>query len=503
MTRTIALINPPLVTHAKDPLGSGIPYLPVTLSYLAAVLAREYSLKVVDVFGRAPLTVKAEAGFWLQGEASVQWALELSGDTLAAVVYVSSVMAFLAVKKIISEFKTVFPGIPLIAIENSQAVIGCPLEYLAGDLIRAGADFIVLGECEDRVPRLCRALGLKDLTGLTGIDGLVYPDPDGSLIRQPVSGRVQELNRLPFPAWEFFPLENYWKLGYAHGPMEGRYLALQTSRGCPLDCNFCVVPATNAGKWRARSPENVIAEIESLTRRFGVREFHLEDLNPTAGEKRILELCALLTQKKLGIVWKLASGAKIESFSPETLARMREAGCRYVSFSPESGSPAVLERMNKKFDHARALTLAARMHELGVATQACFVIGYPEETPADLRQTSDYVRHLARAGVDEIAVFMLTPIPGTRTFGQIRGYGSYAEMTFAPVWRSDYPALKRYRTRLYLSFFIWKLCSHPGKLVRQLLNLLRGKFTTKAEMNVYRLFSLKFRTLPAKDAHEK
>ena len=74
---------------------------------------------------------------------------------------------------------------------------------------------------------------------------------------------VSNLDDLSFPAWEDFPLENYWKLGYSHGPLsDKKYLPMLSSRGCPYPCNFCVVPKTNERKWRSRSPENVVKEFE-------------------------------------------------------------------------------------------------------------------------------------------------------------------------------------------------------------------------------------------------
>ena len=64
-----------------------------------------------------------------------------------------------------------------------------------------------------------------------------------------------------------------------------------SSRGCPYPCNFCVVPKTNDRKWRARSPENTVAEIKYWKRKLGIDEFHFEDLNPTVNDKRTKKLC--------------------------------------------------------------------------------------------------------------------------------------------------------------------------------------------------------------------
>ena len=86
--------------------------------------------------------------------------------------------------------------------------------------------------------------------------------------------KINDLDSLPIPAWELFPLHNYWKLKYAHGPLSAnRYLPMLTSRGCPYACRFCVIPKTNNLKWRARSATHVVDEMEHWFKKLGIREF--------------------------------------------------------------------------------------------------------------------------------------------------------------------------------------------------------------------------------------
>ena len=85
------------------------------------------------------------------------------------------------------------------------------------------------------------------------------------------------LDDLSFPAWEEFPIKNYWSLGYAHGPLSSeKYLPLLTSRGCPYPCNFCVVPKTNMRKWRSRSPINIIEGNKILEKNLILKSFILK-----------------------------------------------------------------------------------------------------------------------------------------------------------------------------------------------------------------------------------
>ena len=170
---------------------------------------------------------------------------------------------------------------------------------------------------------------------------------------------------------------------------------------------------------------------------------------------------------------------------------MARAGCRYISISPETGSPRLLREMNKPFDLEHAERIVRRMGETGIASQACFILGFPGETPEDRRMTWDLVRRMTKFGVDEIALFIITPVPGSAIYEQMQGYQSLSDLTFSPVWRRDYAELSHFRMRLYLAFLFWKLWYHPLKIMRQPFDFLRRSFHTKMEMVPYRALVLK------------
>jgi len=389
-------------------------------------------------------------------------------------------MANYVLHKTIRLIKEKYPSMKIILIENSQGVIGCSLKYIYEDFFDSGAEYIILGESEEKVPALINSLENKDKAELRSIPGIIYRGPGGKYEINEDIDIISDLDSLPF-----------WKLKYSHGPMQADYLAVMTSRGCPFNCSFCVVPSMNHNKWRARSPENVVKEFEYLHARYDISEFHLEDLNPTSNEKRIIDICNLILDKSLKITWKLASGSKIETISISTLELMKRAGCSYISFSPESGSKKVLKLMKKPFKHKFALEMTKEMNRLGIKTQACFVLGFPGEDDQDRFLTQKYIKQLTRAGIDEIALFIMTPIPGTKTFDGFTGYSDYSELTFAPTWRQDYAQLCRFRDSAYKKFLLLKIVFHPIKVVKQFINLLRKRFETKSEMNIYRLMTIK------------
>lgn len=494
---TIALINPNLVVQRNDPLTTGIVYLPIGLAYAAGALrAAGHDLAVIDAFGEQPAQARRVGEFLYLGLSPDAVAARVPPETRAIFIYAINLTNHDAAMAILRAVKQHRPDTPVIILENTQAVTAYALAVVADTFYAQGADYILTGESDHLAPLLVTALRAGDqaaLRGLAGVGGADFYNPP----RQPLT--TAELDQLPFPAWDLFPLQNYWGLKHAHGPLtSARYLPLLTSRGCPYPCGFCVVPATNRQKWRPHSAERVVAEIAHAGERWNVREFHIEDLDPTISDERIRAICQLIVQRGLAVRWKIAAGTKVETIRDEgTIDWMARAGCEYISISPETGSPELLKAMRKPFDLAHAIRLVRRMNQVGIRSQACFVLGYPGETDPDRQLTWDLVRELTRQGVDEIALFIVTPVPGSSIHDQFSGYNSLSELNFTPTWRADYPELRRFRLQLYLAFLGWKLWFHPFKLLRQPVNFLRRRFETKMEMAPYRALVTKWRDLTA------
>jgi radical SAM superfamily enzyme YgiQ (UPF0313 family) len=486
----VVLINPNLVVQRSDPFTTGIVYMPIGLAYVAAALRRAGDPpKVIDAFARKPSQTRREGGFLLLGLTCTEILEDIPRDAAAVFVYAINLTNHLSTEAIIRAVKRARPELPVVVLENTQAVTAYALRVVAAQLYAAGADYVLTGEGEERAVLLAQALTENSSARLHTMDGLGSPE----FFNPPVADIV-DLDGLPFPAWDLFPLQNYWSLRFAHGPQStSRYLPILTSRGCPYPCTFCVVPATNGHRWRPRSAANVVDEMEQAVRQYGVREFHLEDLDPTISDPRIRNICQEIGRRRLDVVWKIAAGTKAETIrNEETIDLMAAAGCRYISISPETGSPALLKQMRKPFDLPHAVRLVKRMSQAGIRSQACFILGYPGETDSDRRMTRDLVRDLTRQGIDEIALFIITPVPGSAIAEDFQAPGSLCELNFSPTWRSDYRALHRFRLRLYVSFLLWKLRYHPWKVLRHSGNFLRRRFETKMEMTPYRALVFKW-----------
>lgn len=483
------VVVPPVVCHNLDP-HTGIPFMPHMAAYLAGALKHQEGrpVQVIDCFGLQPNYRQVVGEFMLMGVDAEWVANHLRPDAVNCFIYCRTIAEFIAVELLVAKIKQKRPGIKITLFENVQAVTSYSLRHVAKEFLEKGVDCIIMGEPEDRVVEVAERFEAG--RSLAGILGLAYREGGKITVGEPPP-LPKNLDALPLPAWENFPLTGYWVAGFAHAPVSGaKFLPLLTSRGCPYPCTFCIAPEVNP-EWRGHSPKHVANEMEHFYRTLGVTDYHISDLNPTVNDKRTQELCRELIKRNLPITWKLAQGTKIETIKSEkTLELMAQAGCTFVSFSPESGSPKLLKIMNKPFDHEYALKLAAKMHSLGIRMQAVFLGGVPGEEPEDREMSIAYAKRLIKAGVDEVSLVIFTPLPGAKLSGAINDFKYYSQCTPSPAWRKDYKVLTAYRRRMYLNLLVCKVYYHPNKLLREIRGLLTRKFDTKMEMSLFKQFKL-------------
>lgn len=480
----LALINPNIITQKGDFFGTGIPFMPITLAYTASFLREKgHQIQVIDAFGENPTKIIETKSFFIQGLSLKEIIDKIKPDTEALILYASLVITHSANLKIIQLVKEKF-NLPIIVIENIHSVVGYSLLKVNDDFLKAEADYLILADPEEKCLEILKCLQNNKKPAISGI---IFKENQKKIIR-PNTNYPKDLDKIPFPAWDLFPIKNYWNLAYSHAPMNKPYLPLLTSRGCPNNCDFCITPSLCGRVWRPRSPMNVVDEIEDDVQRFDVKEVHIEDFNPTVNKERIVKICQEILRRGLKVNIKIAAGTKAETIDNETISWMKKAGFSYISISPESGSSRMLEKMNKKFDHQHGIEIVKHMNRIRMTSQACFIIGFPGETNKDLELTRRYIKKLVKAGIDEIAIFVMTPIPGSRACDYSPlGYKNLSQLTFSPKWRSAYHELSNYRRGTYLLFLLWKLRYHPKKMFGHAYNIMTKNFNTKIEMAFWRV----------------
>ena len=490
----IVCINPNLVLQRNDLFTTGIVFMPFGLAYFTGnLLAEGYNCQVVDAFGENPNQIWNESNFIYRGVKPTEIVNHVNNKSHIPpdlfFVYAINLTYHRSTISIIQKLRNSFPSIPIAVLENTQAVTAYALENIQDQFYDAGATYVVMGEPEERGIKLIKhILSQGKDEQLLKVDGIGF-QKEGVTMYTSATKIIKNLDSLAYAAWELFPVHNYWKLKYAHGPLSTKkYLPILTSRGCPYECRFCVIPETNNLKWRPRSAINVVDEMEYWKKKWNIKEFHIEDVDPTVSDKRTQEICLEIIRRNLSIRWKICSGTKVETIKSEkTIELMANAGCKYISISPESGSPKVMRLINKPFNYQHAVKLIRKMNEVGIFAQACFVLGFPGEEDEDRKLTRKMVFDLAKAGVSEIALFIITPVPGSDILEEFSGYTDYSQLNFSPTWRQDYNELNKFRVKLYAEFLWWKLRFHPLSIMKQPFNFLFRKFNTKMEMAPYRV----------------
>ncbi|MDD0852505.1 radical SAM protein [Halobacteriovorax sp. GB3] len=485
----VAVVVPCVVVHNLDP-HTGIPFMPHMAAYFARSLKDAgCSVNVIDCFGADAENKRVSGQFMLIGLSEEEVVSRISNETEAVFVYCRTVEDLYSTELIVKELKRARPELKVCLFENIQTVNSFSLKEISTEFIEKGVDLTIFGEPESRTPAILK--GLKD-GDLSTVAGVAFKGKDDKVVFTEKAELDTELDRISFPLWEEFDLEGYWSCGFAHAPIKKnvKFLPLLTSRGCPFRCTFCISPTLNP-VWRSRSGKDVADEMEYFYKKMGITDFHVSDLDPTVKEKRTLELCDEIIKKNIPVVWKLAQGTKIETIRKEsTLDKMKEAGCVFISFSPETGSKDLLKIMNKPFDHKHGLKMVKKMNDIGIRTQACFIAGTPGETEVDRKLSISYVKKLVSSGVDEIAVTIFTPLPGAKLSDSITGYSHYSELTHSPTWRDDYSTVNWFRLRMYLTFFFFK-AFRPKKVIRELIGFASKNFETKMEMSFYKIYKIR------------
>ena len=186
-----------------------------------------------------------------------------------------------------------------------------------------------------------------------------------------------------------------------------------SSRGCPYNCDYCAVNSIWKRKYRTRSIENIVDEIELLIKRYGVKEIHFEDDNLTLNRQRVIELCDEIKRRNLKFSWACPNGIRIDTLDEKLLKRMKESGCYSISFGIESGSQKVLDDVHKRLDLKIVPGVVRTARKVGIETKGFFIVGFPTDTEETIRQTVEFAKSLP---LDVAAFFVCMPLPGSKLF---------------------------------------------------------------------------------------
>ena len=373
----MTLVNPPYPGGAPQAV-----FIPLGISYLAAVLeASGYSVNVIDC--QVSRFTQEELANELQ-----KLQPNIVGVTSATLTYKSALKIIKTVKTCLPNCLTLMGG-PHVTVQDTETMGENP-----------EVDIVVRGEGEETMLELASIVSNSNLKSIEGVAGITYRK-NGRILKNNDRAFIQDIDSLPRPAHNQFEIEKYRVLGKT-------YLPIITSRGCPFQCTFCLASKMCGRGFRARSPKNVVDELEWLDNKYGADAFAFYDDTFTFDINRAVKICDEIKSRKMSFPWDCRT--RVDRISKKLLAKLRNTNCQLIHFGIESGSQQMLNAMKKGTTVEQNETAIRMTKEAGISVAISLVVGYPGETPAMLKQTLDFIY---RTEPDYVYICEAVPYPGT------------------------------------------------------------------------------------------
>ena len=446
----IALVNPPTI---KGVFHHQL-YVPIGLAYLAAVVEKAgHELAVFDCpalgMDQEALKTKLE-----------DFQPDLVGVTSMTPTIQSALQSTRGAKEVCPD-STVIIGGPHATFMDAQILNDEP-----------SVDVVVRGEGEETLLELAQAKmkneNFKDVLGITFRNG-------SDTVQTSSRPAIKNLDDLPYPAYNRFALENYLLYGKL-------FLPVITSRGCPFQCAFCTTSRILGKEYRARSPKNIVDELEHIERVYHADSFTFYDDTLTLDKGRIFKICDEIRARHIKIPWDCQT--RVDQVSKEILTKMKDSNCQQVFFGVESGCQTILDAVKKRTTVKQNENAIRMAKEAGLFVSISIILGYPGETSEMLKETLDFIRG---AEPDDVYLCIATPYPGTelRQIVEEKGWKMSPDWskydTVTPVFENPNLSdddVQKLRSKFYDSFY------SPKYVLKHLFSRNRyGRVMARTAMN--------------------
>lgn len=416
------------------------------LAYIAAVLeAEKHAVRIIDIDAEA-LTYE-KLGRIFQDEKP-----DMVGITATTPVFYSALRIAETVKENSSAY-TVIGGIHATLM---------PKECAESSFI----DFVVVGEGEKTIVELVDAI--RDKGDVSNIKGLVYRK-GSEIVLNEAREPIQDLDAIPFPARHLFKNQKYTY------PDALRYPAcpIITSRGCPGNCTFCTAKYLHGKRFRCRSAENVLDEIETLIKDHGVREIHIWDDNFITNRNRVFAFRDGVLKRKIKVLFSFPNGVRADFISRDILKALKDFGTYSIAIGVESGNQNILDMIQKGIKLEQIENAFRLAKEIKLETWGFFLLGLPGEDGKTMSDTIDFAIKLD----PDIAKFhVLKPFPKSAVYEQLKAQGLIIDENYVhygihtkPVHRLptvSQEELLQWQQKAYRRFYM-----RPSKILKEIMRL--------------------------------
>ncbi len=340
-------------------------------------------------------------------------------------------------------------------------------------------DVAVYGEGEETMLKIVENESSMDLYQ---VQGIVHRN-NGQIIRNEPRKLIDDIDLLPYPAWDLFPLSKYRGITSTNiREKKGVVLELPilSARGCPYNCNFCYRPYGRAVRFR--DPTKVVDEIEYAVNQYGATQFLFVEGTFGMDKQKSLAMCNQIIGRGLHEKIKWIAETRADVVSEELLSMMKQAGCVLVGFGVESGNTQILKKSGKGITHSQVRESISLIKKIGIPFECYFIMGHPNETKSTIQESLDFVKAL---DPDLFNAGIMIPYPGTKIWDMARkGEGNYRLLT--ENW-SEYSKqrggplelnnislneLRKIQSRAYLQYYL-----RPKKLSYLLRSISIAKLT--------------------------
>ena len=447
---------------------------PLGIAILAAYVREQgFSVDIVD----------AEAEFWTP-EMAAESIEQNYEPTLVGLSAFTTKMT--AAGQILQLIKQRMPQVLTIAGGHHPSAI--PAQTLQEEAV----DFVIKGEGFYPTAELLQLL--KEKRDEFPISGVWYKNKTGEVISNGQARGIQNLDELPFPAYDLLPMEKYrahhWQ-AWDFGLDQSGFSLIFTSLGCPFSCAFCsvnVVYERNAVRYR--SPEHVVKELKHLVERYGIKHIEIIDDTFTVNYKHVEKLCEAIIKAGLGNKINAWCFARTDRTEPVFMEKMKRAGINWVFMGFESGDDAILMNVNKKQTVDKIRRALENVSRAQIHVGGNFVFGWPEDTEETMRETLSLAMEICPEYAN-FFIFMAYPGTPLRQWAIQQGfplpekwgqYGSFAPDAL-PVRNARLSAedILYFRDHAFNKFY--KSSDYQQKVEkvfgRQVLNFLNSKVLIK------------------------
>ncbi len=383
----VCLINPPLdkKTTSKFPM-SGVP---LGIACLAAYLRdKKIEIKVID----APIM---GWDFKKTSQVAVGSGAKIIGVSCLTENRYSALKTLEEIKRVDSSITTVIGGLHA-TFSDKLLLKNYPF-----------LDVVVRGEGEETLYELSKAI--KSGKNLGKILGISYRK-DGEIISNPPRAFIQDIETLPFPAYDLFPMKDY-PLPPDVSTKVNQTSLITTSRGCPMGCKFCETTHAWGKKVRSTSAKKLFEEVKYLYDNFGIDYIRFADDLFTLKKEKVMAFCELMIKNKLPVKFRIQ--ARVDCVDEEMLRALKKAGCDLIEYGAESGSDKVLKAMGKNITIEKIKNAVRITRKVGIDVKYFLIIGGLEEGPNETWETFELIK---QTNPDWIGINALTIYPGTEVF---------------------------------------------------------------------------------------